>query len=72
MSSFARDIRPLFRDKDVEEMRFAFDLSQYEDVKANATAIYDRLAEGSMPCDEPWPPERIARFHQWMEAGSPP
>ena len=33
MSSFARDIRPLFRDKDVEEMRFAFDLTQHEDVK---------------------------------------
>ena len=26
-SSFARDIRPLFRDRDVQSMKFAFDLS---------------------------------------------
>jgi hypothetical protein len=37
--SFARDIRPLFREKDVEEMSFAFDLGQYDDVKANGAAI---------------------------------
>ncbi len=71
MPSFARDIRPLFRDTDIEEMRFAFDLSQYEDVKSNAAGIYDRLADGSMPCDEAWPEERIALFRQWMEAGYP-
>jgi hypothetical protein len=49
MPSFARDIRPLFRDKDVEEMRFAFDLSNYDDVKSNAVGIHARLADGSMP-----------------------
>jgi hypothetical protein len=69
--SFASDIRPLFRDSDIEEMGFAFDLSQYEDVKSNAAGIYDRLADGSMPCDEAWPAERIALFRQWMEAGYP-
>jgi hypothetical protein len=36
MPSFARDIRPLFRDSDVARMRFAFDLSRYEDVQTNA------------------------------------
>jgi len=71
MSSFARDIRPLFRDSDVDEMRFAFDLSQYEDVKSNAPGIYQRLAEGSMPCDEPWPEDRVALFRQWMAEGFP-
>jgi hypothetical protein len=69
MPSFARDIRPLFRDKDVEDMRFAFDLSQYADVKANAQAIYDRLADQSMPCDGPWAADQIALFQQWMEDG---
>jgi hypothetical protein len=72
MPTFAHDIRLLFRDSDVEEMRFAFDLSQYDDVKSNAAAIYERLADGSMPCDEAWPAERITLFRQWMEAGSPP
>ena len=42
MPSFARDVRPLFRDSDIEEMQFAFDLSQYDDVKANADGIYDQ------------------------------
>ncbi|HLZ32206.1 MAG TPA: hypothetical protein VKV73_33200 [Chloroflexota bacterium] len=71
MPSFARDIRALFRDSDVDRMRFAFDLSQYEDVKTNAEGIYERLADGSMPCDGPWPAERLARFKQWMDEGCP-
>jgi hypothetical protein len=66
-TSFARDIRPLFRDSDIAEMRFAFDLSDYEDVKDNAEAIHERLSKGSMPCDGPWPEAQVARFRQWME-----
>jgi ferredoxin-NADP reductase len=69
--SFARDIRPLFRDKDVDEMRFAFDLSAYDDVKNNASGIYDRLVDGSMPCDRQWSAERIALFRQWMDESYP-
>ena len=50
---FERDIRPLFRSEDVDAMSFAFDLSSYEDVRENAEAIYDCLADGTMPCDAP-------------------
>ena len=71
MPSFASDIRPLFRDKDVEDMRFAFDLSIYDDVKNNAAGIYDRLKDGSMPCDGEWPPEQITLFRNWMDEGYP-
>ena len=71
MPSFAHDIRGLFRDSDVDEMKFAFDLSQYQDVKSNAEAIYERLADGSMPCDEPWPADRLATFKDWMDEGYP-
>jgi hypothetical protein len=67
--SFERDIRPLFRDKDVESMSRHFDLSSYEEVRNHAAAIHARLAAGSMPCDGPWPPENVERFGQWMEAG---
>lgn len=69
--SFATDIRPLFRDEpDVEAMKsFGLDLSSYADVKANAEAIYSRLEDGSMPCDDPWPKEQVARFKQWMDDG---
>ena len=72
MPSFAQDIRPLFRDKDVEEMRFVFDLSLYDDVRTNAQGIYDRLADGSMPCDGAWAEDRIALFRQWMAEGYVP
>ena len=72
--SFAQNIRPLFRDDpDVEVMKpFGLDLSSFADVKAQAEAIYARLDDGSMPCDEPWPEDRIARFKQWMDEGMAP
>jgi len=72
--SFAKDIRPLFRDDlDVEAMKsFGLDLSVYEDVKTQADAILARLEDGSMPCDEPWPQAQIDRFKQWMQDGMEP
>lgn len=72
--SFASDIRPLFRDRDVSTMvqTASLDLSSYEDVKKNAQLIYERLREGSMPCDGPWPQEGIDRFKQWMDGGMAP
>lgn len=69
--SFARDIRPLFRENDREEMIFAFDLWDYNDVSTHAHDILERLEEGSMPCDGEWPEERIALFQGWIEAGMP-
>jgi hypothetical protein len=72
MLSFARDIRPLFREADVEAMRYVFDLGDYEGVKAHAEGIYERLADGSMPCDGAWPADRIAIFRRWMDEGSAP
>jgi hypothetical protein len=69
--SFERDIRPLFRSKDVEAMSGAFDLSSYEDVRTNAEPIYERLANGSMPCDGAWPADQVERFRGWVDAGTP-
>jgi hypothetical protein len=66
---FERDIRPLFRERDVSSMSFAFDLAAYEDVRANAEEIYGRLADGSMPCDGRWPTEQVQRFRTWIETG---
>ena len=70
--TFARDIRPLFRDRDISSMTFAFDLSSYEDVRANAEEIYKRLADGSMPCDGSWPAEDVERFRTWIDSGALP
>ena len=72
--SFAADIRPLFRDSpDVDSMKeYGLDLSLYAEVKAQADGIYRRIEDGSMPCDEPWPKERLALFKRWMEEGMAP
>ena len=72
--SFAVDIRPLFRDNpDVDSMQgYGLDLSSYEEVKARAPEIYARLVDGSMPCDEPWPPDRLGLFRLWMDEGCAP
>lgn len=70
--SFARDIRPLFRDGDREAMEFAFDLHAYEDVQENADAILERLEDGSMPCDGEWPDEQVALFRAWIDGGAAP
>lgn len=71
--SFATNIRPLFRASDIDSMKdFGIDLSSYEDVKRKAKAIYARLEDGTMPCDEPWPVEHLQLFKQWMEEGMAP
>lgn len=72
--SFATDIRPLFRDSpDVDSMEgYGLDLTSYEEVRARASVIYTRLTDGSMPCDEPWPPEYLALFKRWMDEGFAP
>ena len=72
MPSFAIDIGVLFRALDVASMRWALDLSRYEDVKARAEEIYRRLAEGTMPCDGRWPAERLALFRRWIDEGCKP
>ena len=68
---FASDIKPLFREKDRDAMESSFDLWDYEDVKESATAILTVLEGGEMPCDGAWPPEHVARFRAWVEAGMP-
>jgi len=68
---FERDIAPLFREKDVQSMSAAFDLSSYGDVKANAGRILERVADGSMPCDGAWSQDRVALFRSWVDAGCP-
>ena len=70
--SFERDIRPLFRDSDIEAMEFAFDLGSFDDVRDHAEGIYGVLKEGTMPCDAPWNPDNIARFRAWMDGGYKP
>jgi hypothetical protein len=66
MPSFERDVKPLFREKDRREMTFVFDLWSYEDVKTHAQNILERIEDGSMPCDAPWPDEQIQVLRDWI------
>ena len=69
--SYATHIQPLFRARDRRSMAFAFDLWSYDDVTTHAAAILTRLRDGSMPCDNPWPPEQIEVFQRWINTGGP-
>lgn len=69
--SYEAHIKQLFRERDRDSMRFAFDLWSHDDVGAHADAILARLKAGTMPCDGAWPPERVAVFERWVSAGSP-
>jgi hypothetical protein len=79
-TSFQADIRPLFTDRDIHAMSKAFDLANYDDVKKNAAAIYDRIrgiGGAVMPPPPPrgegqWPQSRIELFAKWMTDGFPP
>lgn len=70
-STFADDIRSLFRESDRHAMEAWFDLWSWDDVRDNADGILERLEDGSMPCDDPWPDEWITLFRRWLEAGCP-
>lgn len=69
--SFEADVQPMFRAMDRQEMLWALDLWKHEDVAANGQEILDRLEAGEMPCDEPWPADRVAKFRSWVEGGMP-
>jgi hypothetical protein len=69
--SFARDIRPLFRDKDRDSMKAAFDLFDYADVVEHADRIVGSLRSGRMPCDGAWPAAQVDKLQQWIDTGMP-
>ncbi len=68
---FAADIKPLFRESDRTSMSARFDLWSFDDVRVHAAAIAAQLRAGSMPCDGPWPADRVALFDRWVAQGMP-
>ncbi|MBV8945993.1 MAG: CDGSH iron-sulfur domain-containing protein [Solirubrobacterales bacterium] len=66
---FKQHIKPLFRQRDRNSMRFAFDLWSYDDVRKNAQAILERVKAGTMPCDGAWPSEWVEVFERWTQSG---
>ena len=71
MSSYADDIKPLFRERDRGAMLSHFDLWSFDDVVQHKDAILEQVADGSMPCDGPWPAAQVELFRSWVAAGTP-
>ena len=69
--SFEKDIKPLFRPKDINVMEAlkGWRLDVYEDVKANSVKIREQLTSGRMPCDGAWPPADVELFGKWVDSG---
>jgi hypothetical protein len=69
---YESDVKPLFRARDQEAMKWALDLYSYRDVSQHADAILARLRNGSMPCDGRWPDDRVELFDRWIRDGKLP
>ena len=67
--SFESHIKALFRAKDHNSMRRAFDLWNVDDVRQHAPAILARLRTGTTPCDGAWPADRVDAFARWVSTG---
>jgi CDGSH-type Zn-finger protein/truncated hemoglobin YjbI len=66
---FEQHVKRLFRERDRTSMKFAFDLWSYDDVRANAEGILERVKAGTMPCDGAWPAEWVEVFDRWTQTG---
>ncbi len=67
-------VSELFRQDDIVVMQGItgeLDLSDCDSVKEWAERIYTEVSEGRMPCDEPWPSEKVELFKRWLDEGSP-
>lgn len=75
-TSFARDILPLFRAKDVQHMtRLGVDLSSYDVVREMAQTIARRVGAGARPMppapDQRWTTGQVELFERWISEGFP-
>ena len=77
-TSFARDVLPLFRQKDIDHMKpRRLDLADFDAVRGKAARISDRLnrtGPGRMPPapDPPLTADQITLFDTWVAEGCPP
>lgn len=73
--SFADDVMPILKQFQ-GPMTWRFDLTSYEQVKANAQVILDRISSSDAPMPPPpFPPlssSQIEVFSNWVNANCPP
>jgi hypothetical protein len=74
--SFARDVRSMFTDTDVDHMHNMMDLADRDSVFENADAIYAVVSNGTMPppsSGEPrWTAQMCQTFKRWKDEGGKP
>jgi hypothetical protein len=73
--TYAHDIRPLFRDRDIACMtprRIKLGDPTWMCVAANAQRVFDVLQAGVMPPDGKWPDDKLTIFKNWMDTGLHP
>lgn len=75
--SFAKDIRPMFTDTDIDHMEpYGLDLSSRDEVAGRADEIYTMVKEKTMPPPASglplWSDEMCERFAAWQRQGCPP
>jgi hypothetical protein len=73
--TYSHDIRPLFRDTDIACMvprgKHLDDVT-WMCTPTNAQQVFNAVSAHRMPPGDPWPPERVALFKQWMDQGLKP
>ena len=69
--SYKTDIRPLFREFDLETLnRFDhIDLNSLDSVRANIKILQARLQAGKLPYDACWSSKQMALFSRWVNQG---
>jgi twitching motility protein PilT len=67
--SFERDIKPMFKEDQRMQMKWAFDLWDYDNVKENISDILKRIEGGDVPFEDGWPKEQLAVLRSWMREG---
>ena len=75
MPSFANNIRPLFREVDIDHMkRHHLDLSSYDDVKMRVQDIVSQVNHGTMPPppETSWSPDQVQLFQDGIDQGMRP
>jgi len=77
-TSFASDIRPLFRDIDVQHMKdvSGLDLQDYQQVRDNSGEILNRVKSTGPrrmppPPDAPWTTAEVDLFQKWIDESFP-
>ena len=68
---YESDIRPLFRDFDVETLQKldGIDLNSVESVRSHGKELQERLNKGSLPYDACLSSDQIELFNRWIDSG---